>query len=604
IKKLWSSLMDIFDSVVSTLGEKEISFSELSRIIRSMTARLKYSVPPQTIDSVIAASARTARLNSPKILFAIGSTEGDFPNQVSLHGLFSENDKEKLSEKGIEIARPLSDLIASERLIVYKTLSTASEKLYITYPLSDLSGQAKYPSQVIGDIISMFGCEDKVITDDKITPDYYAVTLHSAFYRYMRDFKINDSRIAAIGSILVSDENYRRRIEKIIKKSNFEQNYRIDRSVMEKLKRFDPLYISPTALENYNKCHFMYFCNSILKLHTYEKIDIDVKIAGDITHECFRGILKKRTKQEFTAMSYEQICSEIKENAEEYRNKNLAGDFGKTARFEFIFKKLTEDISNIMIHTQHSLMASDFMPKDYEIKIENEKSVTLPFGKGNILRFSGKIDRVDECIIDDKKYMRIIDYKSSKKEINSENLASGLNMQMLLYLFAATDSGGIYDGYVPAGVLYSPVKIKDIAIDDSKDKSFNQSEVNKSLKTTGLVLGSKKVINAMEKNGAGNYIPAKIGAKGDISKTSSCISSEGMKKLKEYTYGKLVEMAESLLSGNAEPVPLMSGKSSPCDFCGYADICGNSDGSIISRTPDEEELEKVEKILSDKLEKE
>ena len=64
-----------------------------------MTARLKYSVPPQTIDSVIAASARTARLNSPKILFAIGSTEGDFPNQVSLHGLFSENDKEKLSEK-------------------------------------------------------------------------------------------------------------------------------------------------------------------------------------------------------------------------------------------------------------------------------------------------------------------------------------------------------------------------------------------------------------------------------------------------------------------------------------------------------------------------
>ena len=63
-------------------------------------------------------------------------------------------------------------------------------------------------------------------------------------------------------------------------------------------------------------------------------------------------------------------------------------------------------------------------------------------------------------------------------------------------------------------------------------------------------------------------------------------------------------MTESQLSGNAEPVPLMSGKSSPCDFCGYADICGNSDGSIISRTPDEEELEKVEEILSDKLEKE
>ena len=77
-----------------------------------------------------------------------------------------------------------------------------------------------------------------------------------------------------------------------------------------------------------------------------------------------------------------------------------------------------------------------------------------------------------------------------------------------------------------------------------------------------------------------------------------------MKKLKEYTYRKLVEMAESLLSGMVEPIPLVTDGKFPCAFCGYADICGNSDGSIISRTPDEEELEKVEEILSDRLEKE
>ena len=596
IKKLWSCLMDIFDSIVSVIGEKEISFAELSRIIRSMTAGLKYSVPPQTIDSVIAASARTARLNAPKILFAMGSTEGDFPNQVSLHGLFSELDKEKLSEKGIEISRPLSDLIASERLIVYKTLSTASEKLYISYPLSDLSGQAKYPSQVIGDIINMFDCEDKVITEDNVTPDYYAVTLHSAFYRYMQDFRRNDGCIAAIEKILTSDKNYNSRIGRIINRSEFSQDYKVDRSVMEKLKRFDPLYISPTALENYNRCHFMYFCSSILKLRTYEKVDIDVRIAGDIVHECFRGILAPRTKEEFISLSYEQISDEIKKNAEKYRDKNLAGEFGKTARFNFIFKKLTDGISNVMIHTQNSLMASDFKPMAHEIAIKDEKSVTLPFGKGNILRFSGQIDRADECIIDDKKYMRIVDYKSSKKEINSEKLASGLNMQMLLYLFAAADTGGIYDGYTPAGVLYTPIRIKELDLADSKDKSFNQSEVNSKLKTTGIILGDKKIINAMEKGGGGNYIPAKLCKNGSIDKKSSCISSEGMQKLKEYTYGKLVEMAESLLSGDVSADPLKEKKDFPCDFCGYMDICGNVDLRN-PRTPDEDEVRKVQEIL-------
>ena len=101
-----------------------------------MIGQITYSLPPQTLDAVTVASARTARLSSPRVLFVVGASEGDFPNQVNLHGLFTEADKQKLSKEGLEIARPLTELIASERLIVYKAISTASEKLYLTYPLS------------------------------------------------------------------------------------------------------------------------------------------------------------------------------------------------------------------------------------------------------------------------------------------------------------------------------------------------------------------------------------------------------------------------------------------------------------------------------------
>ena len=85
LKRIWGCLIDILDSVNDTLGAQKLPFGELSRMIRSMTGRITYSVPPQTLDSVIAASARTARLNSPRIVFVIGACEGDFPNQVSLH---------------------------------------------------------------------------------------------------------------------------------------------------------------------------------------------------------------------------------------------------------------------------------------------------------------------------------------------------------------------------------------------------------------------------------------------------------------------------------------------------------------------------------------
>ena len=101
IKRLWGCLIDVLECINDTLSEREISFSDFSRLIRSMVGRIKYSIPPQTLDSVTAASARNARLDSPRVVFVMGANDKDFPNQVSVRGLFSESDRSKLEENGI-----------------------------------------------------------------------------------------------------------------------------------------------------------------------------------------------------------------------------------------------------------------------------------------------------------------------------------------------------------------------------------------------------------------------------------------------------------------------------------------------------------------------
>ena len=596
LKRLWGCLMDILDSISETLEERCVCFAEISRMMHSMIGRIQYSVPPQTLDAVTAASARMARLNSPKIVFVMGANDGDFPNRISLHGLFSEADRAKLAENGIELSTPLAELIAAERLVVYKAISAASHKLFISYPLSDLSGQAKYPAQIVDRIIGMFGDKSICKREDDIPVDYYAVTLHSAFYHYMQERGRGDISVASIKKLLLDTPEYRRRLSYVISRSNLRQDYHIDSAVMEKLRSFEPLRLSSTGLEEYNMCHFKFFCDKFLSLHINEKIEIDARIAGELTHQCLYGILGSRSKDQFISMTYDEVREEISSCASKYRDIRLAGDFGKDAKFELIFNKITERMSEVFIYTQQALMASDFVPHDFELDLRDSHSVELSFGNGKKLSFGGVVDRADICRIGDTDYLRIIDYKSSRKDITAESLACGINMQMLLYLFASTDKGGLYEGYEPAGVLYSPVRISDVKLEPYKVDIKNSGAVKTSFRTSGLVLGDMDVLRAMEKNVMGEFIPVKLDKNGVPDKKSNCISVEAMTILRNYTYGKLVSMAESLLDGNAEAVPLVMNGNIPCTYCDYVNICDNSEHTS-QRAPDEAQVAEAAEIL-------
>lgn len=603
LKRLWGCLMDILDSAAATLGDTELKFNELADILRTMTGQISYSLPPQTLDAVTVASARTARLSSPRVIFVMGASEGDFPNQVNLHGLFTEADKQKLADQDLVIARPLTDLIASERLIVYKAISTASEKLYMSYPLSDLSGQAKYPARITEQIIEMFPENSGIfITESMLTPDFYAVTKKSAYYHYMQDRAANTKEIASIYETLVSDEEYSRKIAIALSKTGQTAEYRIDRELMERLENFDPLFLSPSALESYNKCHFMHFCERMLRLEVPEKIELDRRITGDLIHNCLQKILGKRTKSEFTSMTYEELCEEIRDEAEMYRREKMAGDFGKTPRFELFFNKLTERLGNVFLHSQHSLMASDFVPDAFELDIRKEHSLRLSYADGKNLLFGGIIDRVDLCNVGDDKYLRIVDYKSSKKIINEVSLAGGLNLQMFTYLFAVCGENGIYNGCKPAGVLYTPMELSGIDIEQSKIEEFNQAAVDSQLKNTGLLIDRKDVLEKMEHGLEGKYIPAKLKKDGEFTSNSTVVSEVGMKKLKDYIYGCISEIGESVLNGDIGAIPLKTGKKLPCGYCSYANICGNGDGKI-SREPDGEKLQKAAEILGKEIDK-
>ena len=597
LKRLWGCLMDILDSVAATLGDTAVSFAELANIFRAMVGQITYSVPPRTLDAVTAASARTARLSTPRIIFVMGASEGDFPNYVNLHGIFSDADKQKLSNEMLDFARPLTDLIASERLIVYKAISTASQKLYLSYPLSDLSGQAKYPARIIEQVIEMFPEDEKIlVTEGMLSTDFYAVTKKSAYYHYMQDRADNTTETASIFETFLSDEEYSRKISLALSKTNQTVKYTVDKSLMERLQSFEPLYLSPSSFERYNLCHFMHFCERALRLEIPEKIELDKRITGELIHSCLQKIMGRRTKSEFISLSYESLCSEIRVEAEQYRNEKMAGDFGKTPRFELFFNKLTERLGNVLLHSQHQLMAGDFVPDAFELELKNENCLRLEYGSGKRLVFGGTVDRADICTVGDEKYLRIVDYKSKKKLINEYSLAGGMNMQMFMYLFALCGENGSYSGFKPAGVLYNPIELVNIEIEPAKIDEYNQATVDSQLKTTGLLIDRKDVLDKMEHGLGGRYIPAKLRKDGEFDAYSTVISEIGMNNLRGYIYDYIRETAENMHNGDINAVPLRLNKKLSCGYCGYSNICGNGEGKIY-REPDDEKVKKAAELL-------
>jgi ATP-dependent helicase/nuclease subunit B len=274
----------------------------------------------------------------------------------------------------------------------------------------------------------------------------------------------------------------------------------------------------------------------------------------------------------------------------------MAGDFGKTPRFELFFNKLTERLGNVFLHNQHALMASDFVPDAFELDIRKGHNLKLNYAEGKTLLFGGIIDRIDVCNVGDEKYLRIIDYKSSKKQINEVSLASGINMQTLTYLFAVCDENGAYSDYKPAGVLYNPMEISGIEIEQAKIDEFNQTAVNSQLKNTGLLIDRKDILEKMEHGLGGKYIPAKLKTDGEFDRYSSVVSEDGMDRLRDFVYSSITDAAENVLNGNAEANPLRSGKKMPCDYCKYANICGNGDGKKYHEA-DSKKLKEAAKIL-------
>lgn len=125
---------------------------------------------------------------------------------------------------------------------------------------------------------------------------------------------------------------------------------------------------------------------------------------------------------------------------------------------------------------------------------------------------------MDGWVKDNRLYLRVVDYKSGKKAFDLAAVRMGLDIQMLLYLFALKKEGKQRFGMdiEPAGVLYLPARDEILSAERNITPEQLQSQREKELRRTGLLLSEPEVLQAMEHEAlqSPRFLPVRVNSGG------------------------------------------------------------------------------------------
>ena len=189
-KQSIESLISILDEMVLIFENKPISFEKYMNLLKIGLKTKELGSIPETLDQVVLGDVDRTRSHKVKACFIIGVNDGVFPSVNKNEGFFNDNDREKLKMFGTELAKGTNEMLYDEEFNIYKALTTAEERLYLSYTSQNLDGAALRGSSIISKIKKMFPKLKEESDVTKVTTEVSAQesTFNDLLYN-LRQFK-------------------------------------------------------------------------------------------------------------------------------------------------------------------------------------------------------------------------------------------------------------------------------------------------------------------------------------------------------------------------------------------------------------------------------
>ena len=586
-EQLWSVLVDALDELCSVMPELSVDSREYCELLKIIFDETDIGRIPSSVDEVVSGDASLLRA-SGKHVYIFGANEGIFPLAPSDDGVFLSSEREQLAELGVELAGGTDYRSADERFFFYLALTSASDSVTVIWSSSDLSGHSMKPSFGVTRLRALF---DGVKVTDFASQDiisrlegrgnlleFIAETDGTPLGTALREYALSDaditSRLDRLSTPLCDDNEY------------------LSDETCQKLTGGN-LALTQSRLEAYVLCHFSYFLKYIIKLDENKPAKFSASDIGTFVHHILEAFVSRAEKAGTLAdITDDEIEDMVEEIVTDYMQTicRIAPDFSGS-RLAHLFAKSKKSSRILCSNLANEFRQSRFRPAFFELPIKfpspDEKTVeplSVKLNDGTYAYLYGIADRVDIMEHEDKCYVRVVDYKTGSKNFSLEDVSMGLNMQMLLYLFSIWKNGGNPKSalalaenseIIPAGILYFSAGVPTLTLDAEASPDEVEQMVSSSLSRNGLLLDDKDILEAMEADFTGHYIPIKLKADGDFTaaSTRSLTSLEGFKTLLSSIEDTIKSIGTEIKRGNACAKPIQNKKHNACQYCEMRPVC-------------------------------
>ena len=551
------SILRVLSEAEELSGGTKMRAEEFSAVLSEALTALEVSLIPQYLDAVFVGDVAESRICGAKTVIAAGLTDA-VPACGADTALITDRDIDRLRTLKVELSPKIREVNARARENVGVALCSFSERLYLSYPLSQ-AGKECRPAEFIASVRALSGT-----AAEPLAPLTRAALEGGNSPAYLRYLACKASApVPAVRELLVRADAFRRG------RGDFAAHTGLYGALRERGEAPDALLfgekgapafvpssaqllfkgkntVSPTMLERYFSCPYKNFAESGLLLAEREEGAVRVPDTGNFMHEVLRLLALKIPG----LAGAEECAAFVRAEAERLLSSPPFCYMPDTAAGGYSAESLVREAVIVGGKVYEQIVNSEYTVSAVEevFGYPSSRYAGIPLLSGERTLFlTGKIDRVDVS----GEYSRVIDYKTGSSDTSEESYYTGRKLQLGLYLTAASRGGK------PAGAYYFPAKA---GFSKAGEEPFRME---------GFTAGEDEVVRLSDKNvqpgEVSRYINASYGKK-----KNGRLQGEDFSDFLYYSVLVSRGCAEEISRGCIAPSPYEGA----CKYCPYGAVCG------------------------------